>query len=347
MTSLDLTPLERRPSPLSRLRSLGASPIQVVGSTIGGVILFGPMIGILVAVLRPGTDWGFVGTMTLFAACGAWALFDVLRKAGTGTGLEGVARANGLTLQRSVEARHYTGSRFRSGERIILHSLRTHTSPALEVGDTWPTKRVRIRLGSSGTVSAANAPQAEGFVRVVLPPGDHPTLRTFPMTAQLDDALWRLLGDCSLEIHGREITVMGSQPLEPESPERLTAAFQLADALAQFAGATQSTGADVPPPEPVQRGGTRRTRHPLTIVGGVLGFFVVASVAFAIVMSSLEDLHLGEAGLHAVLAWGIVPVIGVLVALLLRWATVRPRRSRRSERASRRERWRSGEDAWR
>ena len=206
MTSLDLTPLERRPSPLSRLRSLGASPIQVVGATIGGVILFGPMIGILVAVFRPGTDWGFVGTMTLFAACGAWALFDVLRKAGTGTGLEGVARANGLTLQRSVEARHYTGSRFRSGERIILHSLRTHTSPALEVGDTWPTKRVRIRLGSSGTVSAASAPQAEGFVRVVLPPGDHPTLRTFPMTAQLDDALWRLLGDCSLEIHGREIT---------------------------------------------------------------------------------------------------------------------------------------------
>lgn len=345
MTGLDFSPLERRLGLLSRVRSLGASPVQVVGATIGGLTLFGPLIGILVAVLRPGTDWGFVGTMALFAACGAWALFDVLRKAGTGAGLEGLARANGLTLQRSVEARHYTGSRFRSGERIILHSLRTRTSPILEVGDTWPTKRVRFTIGFSGAVSAQNAPQAEGFMRVVLPPGDHPPPRTFPMTAQLDEALWRLLGDCSLEIHDREITVMGSQPLEPESPERLTAAFRLAGALARFAGAPQSTGADAPPPEPAQRGIGRRTRHPLKIVGGVLAFFVVVPVAFAIVMSNLEDLSLGEAGLRAVLAWFIIPVIGVLVALLLRWATARPRSPRR--RGSRRERRRPGEDAMR
>jgi hypothetical protein len=347
LTDLDFSPLERRQGLLSRVRSLGASPIQVVGATIGGLILFGPLIGILVAVLRPGTDWGFVGTMALFAACGAWALFDVLRKAGTGAGLEGLADANGLTLQRSVEARHYTGSRFRSGERVILHSLRTRTSPILEVGDTWPTKRVRFTMSSSGAVSAQNAPQAEGFVRVVLPSGDHPTPRTFPMTAQLDEALWRLLGVCSLELHGREITVMGSQPLEPESPERLTEAFQLAGAIARLAGAPQSTGADAPPPEPAQRGSGRRTRHPLKIVCGVLAFVVVVSVAFAIVMSNLEELSLGEAGIRTVLVWAIIPVIGVLMALLLRWATARPRSARRRDRGSLRERRRSGEDAMR
>lgn len=82
MTGLNFSPLERRLGLLSRVRSLGASPVQVVGATIGGLTLFGPLIGILVAVLRPGTDRGFVGAMALFAARGAWALWGLMSAQG-------------------------------------------------------------------------------------------------------------------------------------------------------------------------------------------------------------------------------------------------------------------------
>ena len=81
-------------------------------------------------------------------------LVDGLRKAGTGAGLEGFARANGLELTSSVAAREYAGSPFRSGERIVLHSLRTRTVPILEVGDSWPRERRPVHVSDSGAVSA-------------------------------------------------------------------------------------------------------------------------------------------------------------------------------------------------
>lgn len=340
MTQLDLSPLEGGGGVRARLRSLGSEPRLVVGTTLGAVILLLPLIGILVAVLGTGTDWGFVGTMTLLAACGAWGLIDVLRTAGTGAGLESFAEANDLELTRSLAARDYTGSRFRSGERIILRSLRTRTSPALEVSDTWPTERIRYRVRSSGAVTAANAPQAEGFLRVVLPPGAPPSAEEFPMTPQLDDALWRLLGPYGLEVHDGEITVMGSHPLEPERPEQVTAAFELAAALAQLAPASRGAVPDAPAAEPARPESGRRTRHPLAIVAAVLAMFIGGSVGFALVMSSLENRLRGDESAAGAVIGVLILAISALVVFVLRWATSRPRRSRgdaarRDERSSR------------
>src|SRR5699024_797372 len=87
LTDLDLSPLGRRAGVLARLRAIGSSPRLVIGATIGVLVLLGPSIGILVAVLGTEADRGFVGTMALFGACGVWVLIDVLRKAGTGAGL--------------------------------------------------------------------------------------------------------------------------------------------------------------------------------------------------------------------------------------------------------------------
>lgn len=323
---LDLSPLGRGAGVRARLRSLGASPLLLVGATIGVLLLVVPTIALLAVVLGTGaTDWGLVAFMAMLIASGVWVVVDVLRKAGTGSRLLAFARANDLELTRSLAAREYAGRRFRSGERIILHSLRTRTVPALEVGDTWPTRRVRVRVRSSGTVSAANAPQAEGFLRVVLPGrghAGHEVPGPFPMSSELDAALGELLGPYSLEVHDGELTVMGSLPLAPSRPERVTAAFDLAAALARRAGAAATTPAGAAP-----RGTGRRSRHPLVIIGAVLAMLVVVPVAFAIVMSVLDDHIRGEAEARAVVGLLIV-VITAIVAFVIRWATSRRRRPR-------------------
>ncbi len=331
----------------ARLRSLGSSPLLLVGATIGALLLLGPSVGILVAALGTGaTDLGFIGFMALLLACGMWVMIDVLRKAGTGAGLEAFARANDLELTRSLAAREYAGSHFRSGERIILHSLRTRTTPVLEVGDTWPTDRIRVRVSSSGAVNAANAPSAEAFLRVVLPgrgrtpPADGAPV---PMTSELDVALGGFLGAYSLEVHGGELTVMGSQPLEPDRPERVTAAFDLAASLARLAEAQSPAATDAPSASAHgrARGGTRRrSRHPLAIIGAVLALFLVVPVGFAIVMSILDD-HLGGGeGAARIVIGLLIAGITAVVALVLRWATTGRRRSRdeAAEAAPRRDR---------
>src|SRR5699024_1000070 len=212
LTGLDLTPLERGAGLRDRLRSLGSSPLLLAATTIGVLLVVAPLLGMLAAVLVAGpTDRGLLFFLSLFVVCGIWVILDGLRKAGTGARLETFARANDLELTRSLAARQYAGSRFRSGERIVLHSLRTRTAPVLEVGDTWLLQRGRVRVSSRGAVSAANPPAAEGFLRVVVhdPHGQRP--EEFPMTAQLDAAIGGLLGPYRLEVGDGEVTVMGSE----------------------------------------------------------------------------------------------------------------------------------------
>lgn len=323
---LDLSPLGRGAGVRARLRSVCSSPLLVVGATLGVLLLVVPSIALLGAVLGTGdTDWGFVAFMAMLVLSGGWVVIDVLRKAGTGSRLLAFARANDLELTRSLAAREYAGSRFRSGERIILHSLRTRTVPALEVGDTWPTERVRVRVRPSGTVGATNTPQAEGFLRVVLPDRDQPGHEVpgpFPMSSELDAALGELLGPHSLETHDGELTVMGSLPLAPHRPERVTAAFGLAAALARQAGAPPTTRAGAA----VRRTG-RRSRHPLAIIAAVLAMLIVVPVALAIVMSLLDDVINSEGAARAVVGL-VVVVCTAIVAFVIRWVTSRRRRPR-------------------
>lgn len=261
-------------------------------------------------------------------------LVDGLRKAGTGAGLEGFARANGLELTSSLAAREYAGSPFRSGERIVLHSLRTRTVPTLEVGDSWPMERLQVHVSDSGAVSAENAPAAEGFLRVVLHSPSRPGPAGFPMTAELDAALGGLLGPYRLELEGGELTVLGSVPLEPARPERVTAAFELADALARQAGAAHGAGMAAPavpvapaggPPQP---GAERRARRPLTVIAALLAMLVVFPTLIAVVMSIVDD-HLpsDEGAARAVVAVLLIGITAV-VSLVLRWIMAGRRRRR-------------------
>lgn len=270
--------------------------------------------------------------------CAVMVLVDGLRKAGTGAGLEGFARANGLELTSSVAAREYAGSPFRSGERIVLHSLRTRTVPILEVGDSWPMERLQVHVSDSGAVSADNAPAAEGFLRVVLHSSEQSGPAGFAMTAELDAALGGLLGPYRLELEGGELTVMGSVPLEPARPERVTAAFELADALARQAGAVHASGMVAPAVQAVPVGGPSqpmrapRARRPLTVITAVLAMMVVVPVLFAIVMSIVDD-HLpsDEGAARAVLAVLLIGITAV-VWLVLRWITAGRRRRGRDAR---------------
>ena len=336
MTGLDLTPLERGAGLRDRLRSLGSSPLLLAATTIGVLLVVAPLLGMLAAVLVAGpTDRGLLFFLSLLVVCGIWVILDGLRKAGTGARLETFARANDLELTRSLAAREYAGSRFRSGERIVLHSLRTRTAPALEVGDTWPLQRVRVRVSSRGAVSAANPPAAEGFLRVVVhdPHGQRP--EEFPMTAQLDAAIGGLLGPYRLEVGDGEVTVMGSVPLEPSRSESVTAAFEIAAALARQAGAVPVTGTGdpaAPAHATPRRAANRSTRHPLTIIAAVLAMMVVVPVAFAIAMSILDDFlprdeWMAGAVLLTVLSVLLIGITAV-VGAVIRWATAVGRRRR-------------------
>lgn len=338
MTRFDLAPLERGAGLRERLRALAASPLLLVASTIGVLLLLVPLIGVPVALLRPGpADPGVLLFFAFLAVCAVMVLVDGLRKAGTGAGLEGFARANGLELTRSLAAREYAGRRFRSGERIVLHSLRTRTVPTLEVGDSWPMERLQVHVSDAGAVSTANAPAAEGFLRVVLHSPDHPGPTRSPMTTQLDAALVGLLGPYRLELGGGELTVMGSVPLEPARPERVTAAFELAAALARQASAVRGAGmvaaaGQAVPATPAgghpQPGSDRRARRTLAVIGAVLAMMVVVPTLFAVVMSVLDD-HLpsGEGAARAVIAMLLIGITAV-VSLVIRWTTAGRRRRR-------------------
>lgn len=335
MTGLDLTPLRRRAGLLARLRTIGHYPRYVVGSTMTVLVLLGGIAAILVSLFVPEEiEWGgfFCGMMLL--AMGAWLTFDILRNAGGGAPLEDFARVNDLDLTRSIAAPEYAGSLFRSGERVVEVSVRTRTMPLLEVGDSWPTAQVQIRLKSSGAVSVANPPASHGFLRVVLPAGELPPLPEFPVPWELDEALTALLGDYSLELHGRELTVMGEKSLPPTDPDTVAAAFHLAEALARYAESTMPPGARVasaavPETQAMLRSSAgRQARHPLAIVAATLGILIVSSVGFAILMSILDDYPANDGVFTLVVSFFIL-AIGGSFALLLRWAFKGRRRSRR------------------
>lgn len=338
MTELDHSALERGAGLAGRLRSLGGSPRFVVATTMAVIMLLGGIAAALASFLVPAEiEWGGVLCAALLLVMGTWVLIDVLRRAGDGARLETFARVNDLELIQSVAVPDYAGSLFRSGKRVVEESVRTRTMPLLEVGDSWPTERVRIRRSSTGMVSAANPPEAHGFLRIVLPAGELPPREQFPVPWELDEALTELLGAFSLELHERELTVMGSTALDLSAPGSVTAALDVAARLARHAqrmlpsGTRLSPGAPVPDPGGSSAG--RRSRHPVAIAGAVVGILLVLPLAFAIVMSILDDLPLDGWMVGAAIQLLILAAT-VAFALLLRWAWAGRRRSRRKSAAS-------------
>lgn len=323
----------------------------VMGTTIGVLLVLVPAAVLPVVLLSEGpTDGGAVAVVVGLLACGVYVVFDALRQTGRGSGLEEVARVNGLDLTNSTAARHYAGARFRSGERIVLHSLRTREHPVIEVGDTWSTARVRTRVSSmTNTVRAENAPSAEVFLRAVLSGpvrapelldgadderGEARDMGAVPglVPPDLDRALREFAGDYTLEVSGRELVLMGTQPWGPRRPERVRQSFALAEALAARVEETLVDGSAVQGGVPATVGTApeetvRRGAHPLVVVLTVLALLITGPLAIALVLSGIDDLLRGEEGAARVVVSVIITAVMGLMALVVRWLTA-PRRSR-------------------
>lgn len=348
--ALDLTPLTRRGALGARLRVVASNTLLVIALTLGVLLVLLPGIGLAgVLLLGDGpVDRGLVVFLVMLLLGGVYVVIDAFAKAGTGTRLQEFARANDLEVTLSLGARHYAGSQFRSGRRIVLHSVRTRRPPVLEVGDSWPLTRVRTRIGvTTHVVTAKNAPEAKVFLRAVLPgtvrraysfdgaSGSRDVARiagrdTRFMTTEIDDALHEFAGDYTLEVTGDELTVMGTRPLEPTRPDRVETAFALIDVLAARAGTVLvDQGSIRPAPGRSPQGarpvaGRRRAgRHPLVIVGAVLAMLIVVPLAIALVMSSIDGVLRGREGLATIVVGLMLPVLFWLVARLMRWLTAR------------------------
>lgn len=357
---LDFSPLTARGSLRARLRALSSDALLLMGMTLGVLLAVVPGLALLIVLTgEDPVDWGLVVLLLMLLGSGIYVMLQVLHRARTGSRLSEVARVNDLEATTSLGARHYAGELFRRGERIVRFSLRTRHAPILEVGDSWPMERIRVRFSATTHVaSVRNAPEAKVFLRAVLsgavreqwegellrtgwdhagPSPSGPEL----LTPALRGALQEFTGGFTLEITGDELTVMGDRPLEPTRPERLRRGFALIGALAARAEsllvdpaapldptAPLDPSAPRPGRPPSTGGGAaggRQGRHPLVVVGAVLAMMIIIPLGIAVVMSSLEGLLRGNEGGAEVVVSLLLVVVTALVSAVMRWVTRRRR----------------------
>lgn len=100
----------------ARLQALADNPPWLAAATVIVLLLLIPAIVLpAMLLLAEEPDGGAIALLVLLLAGGLYALTDLWHKTGSSAGVDAFARTNGLAVSRSVEARHYAGSRFRSG----------------------------------------------------------------------------------------------------------------------------------------------------------------------------------------------------------------------------------------
>lgn len=316
VADLDYRPAERGVGLAARLRAVAANPLYVIGGTVSVLLLLIP--GVVLVVLLVGghvEDVGLLFFLVLLVAGGLYCVFDVLRKAGGGGALSRFAEVNGLRHLSGDLGTHYAGSRFSDGSHLVHSGVRTRGKPALEVGDLFPVTPVR---------STRDQRRPTSYLRVVatghLPVG--PDAATALVGPELRKEVEALLGPIVVEVSGREVTVYGERGLEPTREGRLREALLLAERVALTAEAEAARDGAVPverapsgvriPPLPTKAAPAGRRIHPVLLVLGTLAALVVLPVAFAVVMSWLDDVLPRNAFAASV----VVPLLaGVLIAI--------------------------------
>lgn len=339
VADLDYRAAERGVGPLARLRAVAANPLSVIGGTVALLLTVVPgsvlVVLLVAAVLGGAWSIGVEGVeilffLTLLTGCGAYTVYDVLRKSGGGGALEAFAKANGLRHLSGDLGTHYAGRRFVDSSHLVHTGVRTRSEPVLEVGDLFPITPV------SSTRPDGRKPTA--YVRVVatgfLPTG--PDAAASVVDPGLRAELEALLGEVGVEVAGREVTVYGARSLEPARKGRLREVMLLAErvALAAEDVATRTDAAPVErsaagitiPAVPTKAPTPGRRIHPALLVLGTLVGLIVLPVGFAVVLSALEPYLRGRDLLIAVVLPLLVAVMVAVVGVVIRLAVTFRRR---------------------
>lgn len=319
---LDYSPLTRRPGLGARLRAVTGDTRLTIGATLAVLLAVVPTV-ILVALLATvdDVDSGGIWVLGLLIAAGLWVSVDVLRQAGGTDALRDFAEVNDLLALGATTAPQYAGSLFASGLRRIDQGVRTTEAHFVEVGDSFPTRAPQ---------HARAVHRPELYLRARLSgPTPHHVLGADLVAPELHERLTDLAGPYSVEVSGVELTVFGARALEIDDPDRIQEALSLALALAAVAethvgtppapsGPTPS-GIPIPTPErTTTEPASTRGRHPVAVVAAILGLLVLGSLAFAVVLSILDDGLLGNPGAAQVVVAVVVSATLAVVAWVIR-----------------------------
>ncbi len=337
---LDYAPLTRRHGLGARLRAVAGNNVLVIGGTAAVLmtLLPGAVVVGLVATGSAGDDVAFTVVMGVIAVGGLLVVLDVLGKAAGGEALDAFAEANDLVAIRSSTALQYAGSVFADGSHSVHRAVRTRGEVFVEIGERFP-------VGTPLDPESERRPAA--YLRARL--GDRVPPRTDwrgLVTSDLDHELTGWAGAYGVEISGDEVTVLGTEPLQPDVAGRveqglglLERLLVLIEARTGLAGAeaapdrgpvTTPSGITIPPPERAPEG-QGKTRRPVVVVAWTLAAVLGLPVALAVVMSSVGDSLLGRPVLATLVVGGFVALAGAVMTWLVR-QSVTPRGESRGER---------------
>lgn len=329
---LDYAPLTGRLGLGARLRAMAGDNVKLVGVTVLALVTFGFGVAFVVAVITGGLFSGvglFAGVFLLGCLLG-WG--TELGKAGHDGRLAAFARANRLELTSGESAEHYLGSLFADGSHIVRVSVRTQGESFVEIGERWPVTAPRTFGVSVTNQVSAQVRTPELFLRARLR-APLPTGVTADqlVSSELDADLTEFAGRCTVELSGREMTVLGSRELDPTKPERMREAFGLIGRLVDAAEAARIDGGSgrpapsgvaerKPPEEP--RG--RKLRAP-AVIGLTVALIIVVPVFLALVMSVIDDELRGHRGVATIVVGLIVMLAATVVAWFVRLVSRRRR----------------------
>jgi len=337
---LDYAPLARRAGVGFALRGLGANPLLLIGTTVALVLtVLSAALGVGLLVAADDPDVALVAVSLFFAVAGACAVAGGLGRAADGASLEAFATANGLRSLHGSPADDYAGPAFAGGSHVVHVGVRTPGEAFCEVGECHDVSRVRLH-------DDHRAPTLYLRVRTVgfLAAGqDADSL----LGDELAAALTAAAGPAVVDLAPREVTVIGSRPLGPATPERVRELLELAERVAARAeavarppwrgrggrgGPERDTPSGVPVPAPRSEPAPGRRLRPVTVVLATVVVLLGLPLGLAVVMSALEPRMAADPWVGVLAASLAIGTISVVVTGLVRLAVTRRGRGRRPSR---------------